>query len=403
MSVYETTALDTALEFDTTNADSKCVVRITGTNKVLMAWYQSTTLVYVQAFTVNTSTGAISAIGSPVDIEAGTAGNAHYGISITLIDASNAIVFWIGSGDDGFCQLISIDGTGNCATNGSSVEYDTLRGRFPSSCLMSSTRILNIWHQTNGAAVNSGRAQIFTVDTGAGTITPEGSSHDFTGDLAILYTSLKKLSSTKALAAYRGLDGDGYAIILDINTTTWAVTSAGAVFEFIDAVTITGTSVAVMDDAGSPMKAVIGYTTSAGSAIVAVQINTTTWAITLLGSAQTVLAGGTGDFGISIASVDSTHILIANNDVTNTDMKALVHTYDATTGMGTATANTATLTTTSTDFQVFMCDFTDITGGFVACWSGLGNDGFIQTLQVDLGGGSATVTFLPQLAMLGVG
>jgi len=50
MATYDVTALDSALEFDATLGKSTSIVRLTGTNKVAIAWNQSTTLFYVMSW-----------------------------------------------------------------------------------------------------------------------------------------------------------------------------------------------------------------------------------------------------------------------------------------------------------------------------------------------------------------
>ena len=232
------TALDTKLEFNTTNGQSNQVARIPGLDRVVVASTQSTTVVNVQAFNVNRNTGAVTAIGSAVDIEPGTAGSIVNGMSLVMIDASNFAVFWVGAGSDGFAQLFDLDATGNISANGSAIEYDIDTGTWPASVLMDSTHILTTW---TGASID-GFAAIFTVNTGTGSISLTGTPFEFdTSDYT--FGSLAKLSDTKAIVFYRGAFIDGFARVLDINTSTWAVTAAGDAFEYLDASTITGNSV----------------------------------------------------------------------------------------------------------------------------------------------------------------
>lgn len=381
MATYDVTALDTPLEFDTTRADSKSMVRIPGTDRVAIAWYQSTTLVYVQAFNVNKTTGAITAIGSPLDIEAGTSSATEAGISLVLIDASNLAVFWVGADADGYCRLLSVDGTGNITANGSVVEYSTDDGRYPTSVLMDSTHILNVWQASAGF---DGFAAIFTVNTGTGSISLTGTRFEFnTSDYS--FGNVVKLSATKAVVFYAGVDSDGYATVLDINTSTWAVTAAGATFEFRDAGNIRGNSIVVMDDAGSPMRVVNGWNDSdAGdSEIQSFSINTSTWAVTAFGTLLDLsTSGATENYAVTAQKVDDTHALVFYEGASANGF-ARVLTYNAGTGALTATANELNFETNAFQFSSSVA-FIETPGFFVCAWSGLGTDGFVQAFQVTM-------------------
>jgi hypothetical protein len=378
MATYDITALGTALEFDTTASISKSIGKLPGLDRVVVAWLNSTNP-YVQAFNVNTSTGAVTAIGSAVDI--GTAGNEQNGISITIIDASNFIVFWNGSSDDGFCQLFSLDGTGNISANGSAVEFDTDNGQFHNSVLWDSTHILNIWAGTG----SDGYAQIFTVNTGTGTITATGTKYEF--DTANYRDgSLVKINSTKAVIFYvdTQVSLDGYARVLSVDTSTWAVSAGGATFEFADGASNIGNSATLISD-GSPSVVANGYIDIAltDALIQTFSIDTSTWAITAFGSQlQLSSVGADGTRAITIQKLDSTHLIAWYAGASN-DGYVRVLTYNPSTGDLTTTANEVEFDTSNFEDAVSV-GFPDTSGFFVCAWQGATTDGFIRAFQVEM-------------------
>jgi hypothetical protein len=389
---YNVAALNSPFEFYAAGGiSSKNIAKIPGVDRVIMAWFQSTTVVNVQAFSVNTtgSPGAIAAIGTPLDIETGTAGGTSSGISLVLIDASNAAIFWPSVDSDGFARLVSISGVGNITANGSSIEYDTTNGTWPVSCLMDSTHILNVWQGTDG----DGFAQIFTVNTGAGTITATGSPFEFeTVDYeGSTLGGLVKLSATKAIVFYRGVDSDGWSRVLDINTGTWAVTAAGSAFEFQDTAAIAGNSTIFMAD-GSPMIAVNGWFNQTGvnnDVVGSFSIDTGTWAITAFGSNLTLSAGtGSATAEITIQKVDATHgIGFFRGPGATTDFgQARVFTYNSITGTLTATANIINFDDERFDWTT-SCVMEQNPGMYVVAWRGsvaAALKGVMQAFQVTI-------------------
>lgn len=375
MASYDLTALSTALEFDTTNADYKSVVKLPGIDRIVIGWRQSTTVILLQAFNVNTGTGAITAIGSPLDIESGTAsGN---GITVTCIDASNIAAFWTGPAGDGFAQLFSLDGTGNISANGSAIEFDTTDGDNMASVLMDATHILAVWTGSTG----DGFACIFTVTTGTGTISKTGTQFAFDtnnfggGDL-------KKLSATKALVFYQGNGGTGFAVVLDINTSTWAVTAAGSALD-TGVTNARSFAIAVMDSASSPMQVVLGYTSSDDSdaTVRSYNINTSTWAITAFGSALDLsTTGADAFFGITLQQYDGTHF-VAWYQGADGDGFGRTLTFNTGTGAITTSANQIEFDTADF-FQTWSCAMEEDVGMYVVSWSGSGSDGFVQAFQV---------------------
>jgi hypothetical protein len=382
MAAYDITAFGSALEFDTTAAFSKQAVPIPGTDWIAIAWYRSTTVVNVQVFSVNRSTGAVTALGSPFDIEGGTSTDTLAGIAIVAIDASNLAVFWTGPGNDGFCRLLSVDGSGNVSGNGSILEYETSFSKYPRAILWDSTHILAVWTGNSGGA-----SAIFTINTGTGSISVTGTPLAL-GNFGL--SELLRLNSTKALIAYNGQFDDGFMRVLDINTSTWAVTAAGSAFEFEDNITLVNLSIAPADLSSSPM--VVYLMRGLNDSSLRFQhatydINTSTWAITTR-SALTAPAspGGanTSSMGASSAGAISKDLVVVSypgDDPNFVILRAVL--INPSTGAMTAQAS---LNYNPGDFGrnlsqpiIYLGD-----GLLVHVWSDAADDGFIRTFQIEL-------------------
>ena len=197
MALYDLALLGSGLEFDAVTASPCAFDKVPGKDWVCAIWYRSTSEVYAQVFSVDTTTGAIAALGSPIDLEGGTAAE-RGGLNIFAIDSSNAVVAWSSVSTNLKTQLLSINGSGSLSTNGSATTITT-SGRFPSMMLWDSTHIICGW-RSSGVKV-----QMATLNTGAGTITAAGSPLQLpqaTGSARDV--SFAKLSSSKCLIAYAG-------------------------------------------------------------------------------------------------------------------------------------------------------------------------------------------------------
>jgi hypothetical protein len=384
MSTYDITALSTPLEFDTTNANGKSVVAIPSSDRVLMAWVQSSTLIYVQAFDVNTTTGAVTAIGTPLDIETGTTSSTTTGISLVMIDSSNAFVAWPGVSADGFSQLLSIDGSGNVTTNGSSYEFDIANCEHPSSILWDSTHILIAWSSTG----QDGFAVIVSVDTSTGTLANVGTAFEFDTSLA-RGINITKLTSTKALITYAatGLGNDAAAVVLDINSSTYDVTAAGSKFVYQSDSTTGNTCnvAAFVEDLSSTIK-VVALTRSSDALSTHLMyaysliIDTTTWGITTQNSSQFAVAGSSSvEFNAAIRKLDSNNLLIFYTGADNDGFSAIIS-YETSTGI-VSVYNTLEF---DTDNAIYFSQNIPVvdTDKYLMAWAGTANDGFIQSFQV---------------------
>lgn len=162
----------------------------------------------------------------------------------------------------------------NISAIGSPLEHDTTNGSYNSSIKVDATHYLNVWR----ASDTNGYAQIFTVNSSTYAVTEEGSPLDFDSDLS--YASITQIDSTHFLVVYAGTTNYGSAVVLEVNTSTWAVTAPGGVLDFY-AAAFTYSSVTMIDATHA-----MAFWAGDGSDgfVQVLTVNTGTWAVTAEGS-----------------------------------------------------------------------------------------------------------------------
>lgn len=388
MALYDITKLGSPLEFDTADYGNSGSGGKLSTTRFVLAWQSTTNVKKVQCFSLNRSTGAIAAEDSALTFSNEVAD--AQGISLTVIDSTHFIIFWIGTAGDGFCQVFSVNsGTGAITAMGSPTEYDTVDGLTPSSVLMDATHVLNCW----GGSGSDGFAQIFTVNTGTGGITAEGSAFEYDTTEG-LYPSVAKISATKALVCYAGASQDGNSRVLDINTSTWAVTGAAASSVFQASILNVSNNVIILA-AGSPTTAIDLYLNTTGGTtgylLRQLSINTSTWAVTNLGTQLQVSTENAANFERSLQRIDDTHFIVwlsGNSGI----LYARTYSINLGTGAFTLLNEVQVLAGSPGKRDVSV----DMEGGlFVDAWNDTdgGGDGFVQAFSVALPSTTSIKTF----------
>ena len=210
----------TAFEFDATLAQNPALAQIDSTH-YLCAYSSSQSDGFAVVLTVD--------INNTWDITAGTAleYDTQQGLTPALaqIDSTHYLCAYTGEQSDGFAVVLTVDtGTWNI-TAGTPLEYDTGNGETPALAQLDSTHYLCVYAGGN----DDGWAVVLTVDTGTWTVTAET---PFEYEAGIGQTpALAQIDSTHYLCAYTGEQGDGFAVVLTVDTGTWNIT-AGTPFEY---------------------------------------------------------------------------------------------------------------------------------------------------------------------------
>jgi hypothetical protein len=224
MAELAVTTANAPLEFDATIATYNSCYQI-DSNHFINFWAGSGSDGFVQVFTVNTTTWAVTTASASLEFDAahGTYNSCYQ------IDANHFINFWQGSsGFDGFVQVFTVNTTTWAVTTANaSLEFDTGNAYNNSCYQIDSNHFINFW---SGVGYD-GCAQVFTVNTTTWAVTTANDSLVFDP----VYTnenSCCQVDSNHFINFWSSDSFDGFVQVFTVNTTTWAVTTASASLEF---------------------------------------------------------------------------------------------------------------------------------------------------------------------------
>lgn len=225
--------------------------------------------------------------------------------SCAAIDSTHFINFWNGVSDDGFAQVFTVDGgTFAVTTAAAALEYDTQNSFENYTIRIDTNHYLLLW--SGNAATRDSFAQVIEVNTTTWAVTTAAARLQFDTDVGAFYSSAK-MDTNHFLIVWAGASADGFAQILTVNTTTWAVSTAAASLEF-DTQNLAGSSCAKIDDTHAIVSWFGGAAGITGEAQV-LAINTTTWAITTAAAAFTYDAAASSTINPRIGQIDANHFL----------------------------------------------------------------------------------------------
>lgn len=271
-STWAVTTAAAVLEFDTQANGDSVAIDIDSTHFVtffrgyLNDWF-------VQTFTVNTSTWAITTAAASLEFDTQDAGN----ISAVKIDTNHCICVWTWPASDGFIQTFTVNTTTWAVTTAAaSLEFDTQQNTAWELVAIDANHFLVFW---SGGASTYQYAQVFTVNTTTWAVTTAAASFNFesvtpTGNPR---HTPHKIDDTHFINFWIDDGQDLVSQVFAVNTTTWAVTTAWARFEDADtfnnfsATRIDSTHFLVMSKQGGG---------APGWYSVVYQVDTATWAIT---------------------------------------------------------------------------------------------------------------------------
>jgi hypothetical protein len=270
------------IEHDTQNQSWTSTVQI-DTNHFITFYLGSATTTdgFAQVMTVDTTTWAITTSSSRFlfDTDVGSYNSAQ------KIDANHFINFWAGSGADGYVQVFTVDTTTWAVTTAnSSLEFDTSNGTYNTSWKIDDNHFINFWSGSG----SDGYVQVFTVNTSTWAVTTANSNLEFDTQNAI-WQSCYKVDTNHFINFWSDVDSDGKCQVFTVNTSTWAVTTANSVFEFETQQYLTNSQYSITQiDSNHFLHAWAGVDTDAGTAYDGFaqifEVNTSTWAVTTSGA-----------------------------------------------------------------------------------------------------------------------
>ncbi len=264
-----------------------------------------------------------------------------------------------------FIRTSSTAGSASVYTEPDSpLEFNVTLGATPDMMKINSTHYLCVYKGPS----DDGWAVVAEVDTDAWTITRK-STHEFDNQKGATPV-LAQIDSTHYLCVYEGYQDDGWAVVLTVNPSTWVVTS-GTAFEFDDEA---GKTPALAKIDGTHYLLAYSDKFFDGQAVV-LTVNTGTWAITK----ETPLEFDTQEATTpALVQIDSTHYLLAYSDKFS-DGQAMVLTVNDSTWAISASGSLEFDTKTANDAELVQIDSTH----YLCAYSGFGNAGKAVVLIVN--------------------
>jgi len=229
--------IGTPLEFDTDLALYIDCIKINA-NNYLVTWTGSGFDAFAQVLRVNTTTYAVTAIGTPLEFD--TASGRSF--SLSQVDTNHFSCFYQGS-TDGLATVLEVDlSTYTVTEPGATLTFEPGSfGEADSVPLGDGTRVVVFW-----TADSLGKAQVFEVNTGTWAITAIGTPLSFATNGR--YNSVASLGDIEHVINCYGDGGaDGTAQVFNVDPSTYAVTAVGAPVVY-DSGTINNNSIGAMGD-----------------------------------------------------------------------------------------------------------------------------------------------------------
>lgn len=270
-----------------------------------VAWFQFYNTDYrntAQVLAYSTTTWAVTTASSPLIVATGQNGNTdgYYG-DIIKADANHFLVTYIDAGADGFAQVLAVStSTYAVTTAAAALEFDTQQALFSTLLQADTNHFINIWSDID----LDGKVQVLTVDTTNWTVTTAAALLEFDTQLAYKI-SAAIIDSTHFITVWEGPGNDCYAQCFAFSTSTWAVSTAGAVFT-VDTNSSSGPYSSIAQVDSSHFILFFTGTDNDGYATT-LAINTSTYAITTTGSA--VEFDTTSGLYSTCAKMDTNHFV----------------------------------------------------------------------------------------------
>jgi type II secretory pathway pseudopilin PulG len=208
-----TITMGTALEFDTNNGQSPALSKIDNTHH-LCAYQGRLDDGWAVVLTVDPDTGTITT-ETPFEFETKDC----HAPALSQIDATHFLCAYEGPQNDGWAVVLSIDtGTWNI-TKETPFEYDPVAGQSPGLYQVDSTHYLCAY----GGPGDDGWVVFLTVDTGTWEITKETPFEH--NQVKGITPDVQWIDSNRYFLVYEGSSVDGFANILTVDANDWTITA----------------------------------------------------------------------------------------------------------------------------------------------------------------------------------
>lgn len=369
MASWDVTTAGSAIEFDTVNGTQGSSCLIDDAHFVL--FYQGADSDgFAQVFTVNTSTWAVSTSSSAIEFD--TAFSVRN--KSVAIDSNHFLNIWINASSNMVAQVFTVNtSTWAVSTAASGTTIATLSSTEHSSLPMDANHVLVLR--------KAGLANIIEVNTSTWSVSTTIDDVDVSG-IDTRETAQAKIDDTHALAVYGDASGNGYAQVLAVNTSTWAVSTTAGELNYI---TASGKQpLLLMIDSTHCFLASQNSSLYAGFAQV-LEVNTSTWAVSTTATPLQFVPDFEYGYPQAAMLLDDNHLLFIFSGDSSDGYAQVLEVNTSTWVVSTSssaiefdTVNLAALSGTLLDLG---------NGYFCVTWAGSGNDGYAQVLFVEIPGG----------------
>jgi hypothetical protein len=220
------TTASSVLEYDTAYSDWKHCLAV-DSNHVFLIWHGgSGNDLFGQVFAINTSTWAISTTQANTALDTGSDNYPR----MVRVDTNHFLATWRGAGSDGFTQIFTVNlSTWAITKEGTALEFDTTDTYQPKPVAIDANHFIVFWAST-GANPNYACAQVLAVNTTTWAVTTAGAKFSYYTNSQ--YADGVAIDANHVINWFADGANAGYAFTFAINTTTWAVTTTSSAFKF---------------------------------------------------------------------------------------------------------------------------------------------------------------------------
>lgn len=372
MASWDITKLSSDVEFDTTNGTYNTSAKIDSTH-IINAWTGTDGDGFIQAFSLNPATGVVAAIGSPLEFDTEN----NIGSSIVQVDANHFLLVWRGglTGSHLKGQIFTVNlSTWAVTAEGSPLAITGAGGGAggPDVIFLQGTKYVVAFAES---AINN--AMVLNVNTSTWAVTAAGSAlgfHNTVSSVSAKSYALSKIADDRFICFWTGFGDDGFVQTFSVNTSTWAISEVGSEVEF-DTTNATYLTCSQIDQ----YHYIAAWSGSGADGFArAFTVNSSTYAVTAEGTAlefDTV----NGTFN-SLAKVDANHFV---NAWAGSGIDGFIRVLEVNLSTWAVTAvGTSALEFDTTNGSYSSCIYMG-NGVVVVFWSGSGADGFVNSFKIE--------------------
>ena len=141
---------------------------------------------------------------------------------LARIDDTHFLCAYTGDGDDGWAVILIVDPETWEITKGTPFEYDSIKGKEADLARIDSTHFICAYQ---GKAKDWAYATVLTVNTVSNTVVQESVYlvENESDEFSVKKPAIVHMTENDFLLAYEGEGHDGFAVVLEVDTGTWAI------------------------------------------------------------------------------------------------------------------------------------------------------------------------------------